>query len=289
MNIRLIARRSLQFSPAVLLAVLALSGSVAAATPNEIVGVWSFSGGAVGVQMLPNGTYQGTVVSPTTFAKCEHPVGQVMWTDMRAQPDGSLWGHHQWFHGTKCEEDPVLGLTAWRVLKTPAGTRILEVCFNIPGGDSQPTIAPNGESANVTYGCEGLNPLAPLPVTSSEGSGSGTQGGSGQIGFAASVVLPGAKTCVRQSSLKVVLRNPKYDPLKEVVIRIEGKKVLDLRGVKRLKQGILLAKLPNGTYKVGVLAITVLNQRLSGTSTYHSCTKVSGKIKLHRTKPRHHR
>ncbi len=40
-------------------------------------------------------------------------------------------------------------------------------------------------------------------------------------------------------------------------------------------------KLPSGAYKISVLAITVLNQRLSGNLTYHSCTKSSGAIKLH--------
>ncbi len=56
-------------APAVLLAALALGGSVAAATPNAIEGVWSFNGGAVAIQQLPNGAFQGTVVEPTTFAE----------------------------------------------------------------------------------------------------------------------------------------------------------------------------------------------------------------------------
>jgi hypothetical protein len=50
---------------------------------------------------------------------------------------------------------------------------------------------------------------------------------------------------------------------------------------KAVKKGITLRHLPSGTYKIGVLAITVLNQRLSGSRTYHSCTKSSGVIKLH--------
>jgi hypothetical protein len=43
---------------------------------------------------------------------------------------------------------------------------------------------------------------------------------------------------------------------------------------------VTLKKLPSGTYKISVLAITVLNQRLYGSRTYHSCTKSSGVIKL---------
>jgi hypothetical protein len=65
------------------------------------------------------------------------------------------------------------------------------------------------------------------------------------------------------------------------VVKIKGRKVADVKGVKRLKKGVTLKKLPSGAYKISVLAITVLNQRLSGSRTYHSCTKSSGVIKLH--------
>ena len=95
------------------------------------------------------------------------------------------------------------------------------------------------------------------------------------------MVLPNAKACVRQRSLKIKLHDPKYDPLKEVLVRIKGRKLADVKGVKRIKKGITLKKLPSGAYKISVLAITVLKQRLSGSRTYHSCTKSSGTIKLH--------
>ena len=81
MNIPPLARRALTF-PIVLLAVLALGVSVATAA-NSIEGVWSFNGGAVGIQSLSDGTFQGTVVTPTIFAECVHPAGQIMWTDMQ--------------------------------------------------------------------------------------------------------------------------------------------------------------------------------------------------------------
>jgi hypothetical protein len=253
--------------------------------------VWSFNGGAVAIQPLSDGTLQGIVVSPTTFVACPHPVGQVMWTNIKTQADGSFWGLHQWYRSPRCEALTQLGLTAWRVLETSSGAHILKVCFNSPGGESRPTIATNGKEANVTYGCVESAPLAPLPVvTSGEGSGQGSGGGSGQISlsFGNTVVLPVTKACVRQSSLKITLRNPKYDPLKGVVVKINGRKVADVRGTKRLKEAILLKKLPSGTYKISVLAITVLNQRLSGSKTYHSCTKSSGAVKLHGSKSNKH-
>lgn len=284
MNTRLLAHRALKSSLLALVGCLTLGGSVAAAATNPIEGVWSFGGGSVAIQPGPGGTFEGIVVSPTTFAKCVHPAEQVMWSEMRAQADGSFWGKHQWY-GNNCELDPHLGLTAWRVLQSANGERTLKVCFSLPESESQPTIDASGKEANDTYGCSESAPLAPLPVT--EGTGSGSGGGSGQITFASTVVLPNAKACVSQSSLKLKLRNPKYDPLKEVVVRINGKKVADVRGVKHLKKGVVLGKLPSGTYKVSVLATTVLNQHLSGSSTYHSCTKGSGKINLHGGKPHH--
>jgi hypothetical protein len=222
--------------PIVLSAVLALGVSVAAA--NSIEGVWSFNGGAVGIQALSDGTFQGTVVTPTRFSECVHPAGEVMWTDMQPQTDGSFWGFHQWYHGAgaTCELEPVLGHTAWRVLETAGGVRVLKVCFNSPGGETQPTIAPDGKEANVTYSCVESSPLAPLPkVSEEEGSGkggignggsgggsdsggSGSGSGSGLITFSDTVLLPNAKACISQSSLKIKLRDPKYDPLTEVVV-----------------------------------------------------------------------
>jgi len=50
-----LARRALMSFPIVLSAVLALGVSLAAAA-NSIEGVWSFNGGAVGIQALSDGT-----------------------------------------------------------------------------------------------------------------------------------------------------------------------------------------------------------------------------------------
>lgn len=287
MDTRLLTHRALKSSLLALALCLTLGASVATAATNPIEGTWSFGGGAVDVHAGSSGGFEGVVVAPTTFAKCIHPEGQVMWTEMRAQADGSFWGKHQWY-GNNCELDPHLGLTAWRVLQAANGDRTLKVCFSLPESESQPTIDASGKEANDTYGCSESAPLGPLPVTEGSGGSSGGSGsGSGQITFANTVVLPNAKACVSQSSLKLKLRNPKYDPLKEVVVRINGKQVADVRGVKRLKKGIVLGKLPSGTYKVSVLATTVLNQHLSGSSTYHSCTKGSGQINLHGSKPHH--
>jgi hypothetical protein len=55
MNIPPLARRALMSFPIVLSAVPALGVNVATAT-NSIEGVWSFNGGAVGIQSLSDGT-----------------------------------------------------------------------------------------------------------------------------------------------------------------------------------------------------------------------------------------
>ena len=68
--------------------------------------------------------------------------------------------------------------------------------------------------------------------------------------------------------------------LTEVVVKINGKQVALVKGVKRLKKPITLTKLPSGTYKISILATTVLKQRLSGSQTYKSCAAGSGKIGL---------
>jgi hypothetical protein len=272
MNIRSLAHRSLQ-SIFALSAVFALGAGSAGAATNEIEAVWSFNGGSVAIAPLPNGTFQGTVETATTFDECTHVVGEVMWTGMTEQPDGSFWGFHQWFNGAPhvCNRETPLGPTAWRVLHESDGARYLKVCFSHPN-TSQPMIAPDGAETDVTFGCVKSALIAPLPVVTN------------------TVVLPATKECTRQTSLELELRDPKYDPLKEVVVEINGKKVADVKGVKRIKKGVTLKNLPTAaTYKVSVVATTILKQRLSGSQTYQSCTKGSGKIKLHHQGKKKHK
>lgn len=255
-----------------LAAVPALAAADSSGGGNPIEGVWSFSGGAVAIEGLPNGTYKGTVVSPTKFAVCTHEPGQVMWNDMREQSDGSFWGLHTWFQGgDKCEENPLRGLTAWRVLVGADGTRHLVVCFSTPGDNSQPEIAPDGKCTGGTFGpAIESSPLAPLPGSSP----------SEKITFERVVLVPTNASCLKRSSLKIKLRSPKYDPLKEVVVKVNGKTVKTVKGTEKLIKPIVLKNLPDGTFKVSVVATTVLNERLKGHRKYTSCGTGSGKIRL---------
>jgi hypothetical protein len=257
MNIRPLARRALTSSPIALLAVLAFSGNVAAATANSIEGVWSFEHGAVAIQALSDGTFQGTVVSPTTFASCPHPVGEVMWTNLKPQADGSYRGFHQWFHGTQCEVIPQLGRTAWRVRENAQGARFLQVCFSNPGNTSQPTIAADGTSAGVTYGCVNSALIAALPTS--------------HVSASKYVILPGNHMCLSHRSFKIHLHDPKNDPLKKVLVILRGRPTVVVRRGHTLVSTIDLRGLPRGTFTVKIRATTVLKHHLSSSRTYHTC------------------
>jgi hypothetical protein len=285
MRLHSITRRSLKLAPAVLLAALCFGASATAAESNTIEGVWSFKGGSIAISPLPDGTFQGIVDTETTFAECPHPAGQVAWTNMRQQSDGSFWGYDAWFvrEGVdgECKQDPHLGPTAWRVLSESNGSHYLKVCFSHPE-TSQPKIAPDGTATEDTFGCVDSALISPLPTV----SGSGSTGG---ISYSNTVALPPSIQCTLQKSLTIKLNDPKYDPLVEVLVKIKGKKVADVKGVKRLEKGVKLTKLPTtGTYTVSVVATTILKQRLTGSQTYQSCTKGSGKVKLHRRAKKHH-
>jgi hypothetical protein len=280
-------------------ALLASASAVSASASSDIDGVWSFGGGQVAVSQLPNGTFQGTVVAATQFATCPHPVGEQMWTDIRPQPDGSYEGLHQWFTGgARCVVSSTRGLTAWRVLQNPDGSHLLRVCFSSPGNSEQPTIALNGTSAHVSYGCSDSALVAALPVveppagqTPSSGPGSlSGQGGSptsptspgaqGNVeSFGRSVLLPSARKCLSRRSFKINLRNPSNDPLSQVVVKINGHQTAVARSARTITAGINLKNLPRGAYTIKILAITVLGHHLTGSRTYHTCAakRVHGK------------
>jgi hypothetical protein len=274
-------------------ALLGVAAMPAAATPaSEIERIWSFNGGEVSI--VKNGAkLEGIVVKATTFKECSHEVGEHMWTEMTLQPNGSYWGLHQWFYqapGCVLNEP---GRTAWRVLHKPDGSKYLLVCFSEPGSTMQPEIGPEGATAHWTFGCAESAPVGLNPVVSNgggQGGGSQQGGGAGEgelVTFKKAVGLP--KGCVARHSLKLKLRDPKHDPLKEVVVRIHGKKIADVSGVKRLRKGIVLKGLPSGKYTLEITATTVLDQKLSGRRTYHSCGKnATGGLPLHSLKSRRH-
>src|SRR6476620_1218955 len=163
------SKRQIRFLSSMLFAVsllwAAASGAQAA---SPIEGVWSFNGGRIAIQQSGQpGQFAGTVVAPTTFSLCTHPVGEEIWTQMAKQPDGSYWGLHQWFFETsECVRNPALGRTAWRVLQS-AGGRYLRACFREPGSGLQPTISPHVVVENATFGCVDSALVSAIPDFSS--------------------------------------------------------------------------------------------------------------------------
>jgi hypothetical protein len=260
-------------------AIAATALLVAAATPiagaaSPIEGIWSFNGGKVAIQSQVGGTFIGTVVAPTKFAQCPHPIGEPMWTSLRPQADGSYWGLHQWYFES-CAPNPTLGPTAWRVIETANRSHFLRVCFGSPGS-SQPTIAPIGSGANVSYGCADSALIAPLPTDTSSA-----------LRLKRSVKLPSSRKCFSQRAFRIHLSDPKNDPLKEVVIRIRNRKITVVRHAGAIVARISLKGLPRGAFTIRIHAVTVLGHHLSSKRTYHTCIKKIArrhKSKSHRRK-----
>jgi hypothetical protein len=255
-------------------AMLLAVGVASAGASSGIEGIWSFNGGQIGIQRLAKGTYSGTVVIETKFAECAHPVGQEIWAGITAQSDGSYWGLHQWYFG-ECQENPLRGPTAWRVLEGINGSHYLRVCFSHPG-TSQPAITASGApkeaseyaAYHVTYGCTDSALTASLPVAPGSGKG-------GVAGSIERLTLPSAKKCVSVRLFKIHLADPKYDPLKKVTVTLRGHKIATSRKGNYVIATINLRGLPKGAFTIKIQATTVLGHHLSAERTYHTCIRKS--------------
>lgn len=236
------------------------AGSASAAAP--IVGVWSFSGGKVAIQAQPDGTLAGKVVAQTQFAECPHPVGEQMWMQMTLQPDGSYWGGHQWFFSmAECMPNPVPGPTAWRVLGN-SSSRFLRVCFSEPGSDSQPTIAPDGTSANATFGCVDSARISSLPKLS-------------PTKLSRYAHLPRSKACFGGRKLRAHLHDPPNDPFLKIAVTLKSGKLHRRATIRRHRHSAIavvdLGGLPRSTFSISVKATTVLGNQLLLRRKYHLC------------------
>ncbi len=246
-------------------------GVATAAATSSIEGIWSFNGGQIAIQSEGNGKFEGVVVSPTKFAACTHPVGQRIWQELTPQADGSYDGLHQWYKssasGEECALNPTLGLTAWRVVQEPSGSRYLRVCLSRPG-TGQPSIPPGRAGVNATYGCTNSASIAPLPVVS---------GGSGTGAFKETLSLPSTKKCLSARIFRIHLLDPKYDPFKKVLVSIKHKKIKTSRRGNYIVATINLKGFPRGKFTIKIAATTVLGHHLSATRSYHTCAKKAKK------------
>jgi hypothetical protein len=229
---------------------------------SAIEGIWSFNGGKIAIQAGKPGVFVGTVVAPTKFSLCTHPVGEEIWTQMFQQSDGSYWGLHQWyFESDECIPNPALGQTAWRVLQNAQG-RYLRACFSEPGSGLQPTVAASGEVANATFGCVDSSLLATVPSVSS-------------AKLTRYVSFPPSGTCLRRRTLQIRIRDPKNDPIQKVVVKVSGGGVSHRARIKQSKTGVLaivnLGRFPSSTVTVRLWLTTVLGRHLSGKRHYKRC------------------
>jgi hypothetical protein len=242
--------------------LLLVAGAGSARAEAPIVGVWSFSGGKVAIQAQADGTFTGTVVAPTKFAECTHPVGERMWTGITPQADGSYWGTHQWFFATaECIPNPALGPTAWRVLGTKS-SQFLRVCFSEPGSDAQPTIAGDGSDSSATFGCVDSARISALPKLS-------------PAKLAQFVHLPRNRSCLRHRKLRIHLHDPNNDPFSKIEISLKSGKLQRKASVKRHRHSAIatlsLKGLPELDFVINARLTTVLGRHLSLHRKYRLC------------------
>ncbi len=126
-------------------AVAALALPAAAQAYDPVEGTWNFSGGAVLVEATGAGTFKGTVVKPTRFATCIHPVGQLMWKMSSTPPDYT--GTHDWYHDD-CSVSPG-GKAAWHLTTKDGGPALL-FCTNVPGARTSRASTPRATRSTWT-------------------------------------------------------------------------------------------------------------------------------------------
>jgi hypothetical protein len=247
---------------ALLLALFALCALPAAAhAAADIEAVWSFNNGQVAVRANADGTFTGTVIRATQLANCPHPAGEQMWLGVRAQPDGSYWGGHQWYNDAGCTQIPQRGNTAYRVLARPDGARFLRVCFSPPESpELQPKIAPDGSSTDASNGCADSDLVSQLAA------------GTPKIDKIATLPKQGKRKCLSRRAFTIRLKEPSGDALNTASIFLNGRRV-EIRRGDRITAPIRLTGLPKGRYTVKIVAKTVLGKTIQGSRKYRTCAK----------------
>jgi hypothetical protein len=231
-------------------AVAALAAPALAA--DQIEGSWLFESGQVLVEATGPGTFKGTVVEPTRFTACTHPVGQVMW--QIAGAGASYTGTHIWYT-SECAENPG-GQSSWQILTTDPANYTLRFCTVAPGG-GPPTFDPATGAPTGDTRCHELKRvLAPQAKPT----------------FTSVVSLPKARKCRSRRSFRIRLREPKADPLVSAIVNVNGRRVRVVKG-RRLTAPVDLRNLPRGRYAVKIVATTATGRVLQGTRRYRTCVR----------------
>ncbi len=243
-------RLCLALCAALLAALVGAPAAAAAAEPIE--GSWLYNGGEVLIEPTGPGTFKGTVVKPTQFANCLHPIGQRMWEIAGAGVDYT--GSHDYYFNSTCAINPD-GQAAWKVVSTDPASFRLRFC-SVPPGQGPPTFDAAGEPTGATIPCDELTRSLPpqAPPT-----------------FADIANLPKAsKRCRSRRNFSIRLRAPKADPLVRATVAVNGKQVKVIVGV-RLRAPVNLRGLPKGRYVVKIVATTASGRAIQGTRRYRTC------------------
>ena len=239
---------------AVAVGAVAVALAAPAQAADQIEGSWLFENGEVLVQATGPGTFKGTVVKPTRFTACTHPVGQAMW-----QINGtgaSYAGAHIWY-SSACDEQPG-GQSTWQITSTDPANYTLRFCTVAPGG-GPPTFDPPGDPAGTPTGdtrCHDLKRILPPQAAPT---------------FKSVVSLPKAtRKCRSRRNFRIRLRAPKADPLVRATVSMNGKRVRVVVGT-RLTAPVDLRNLPKGRYTVKIVATTASSRVVQGTRKYRTC------------------
>jgi hypothetical protein len=239
---------------AVAVGAVAVALAAPAQAADQIEGSWLFENGEVLVQATGPGTFKGTVVKPTRFTACTHPVGQAMW-----QINGtgaSYAGAHVWY-SSACDEQPG-GQSTWQITSTDPANYTLRFCTVAPGG-GPPTFDPPGDPAGTPTGdtrCHDLKRILPPQAAPT---------------FKSVVSLPKAtRKCRSRRNFRIRLRAPKADPLVRATVGVNGKRVRVVVG-SRLTAPVDLRNLPKGRYTVKIVATTASSRVVQGTRKYRTC------------------
>jgi hypothetical protein len=235
---------------AVAVGAVAVALAAPAQAADQIEGSWLFENGEVLVQATGPGTFKGTVVKPTRFTACTHPVGQAMWQINGA--GASYAGAHVWY-SSACDEQPG-GQSTWQITSTDPANYTLRFCTVAPGG-GPPTFDPPGDPAGDTR-CHDLKRILPPQAAPT---------------FKSVVSLPKAtRKCRSRRNFRIRLRAPKADPLVRATVSVNGKRVRVVVGT-RLTAPVDLRNLPKGRYTVKIVATTASSRVVQGTRKYRTC------------------
>jgi hypothetical protein len=239
---------------AVAVGATAVALAAPAQAADQIEGSWLFESGQVLVEATGPGAFKGTVVKPTRFTACTHPVGQAMWQMTGA--GASYTGTHIWYT-SDCAENPG-GMSIWQITSTDPANYTLRFCTVAPGGGA-PMFDPPGDPAGTPAdgtNCHDLKrilPPQPKPT------------------FQSVVSLPKAsRKCRSRRNFRIRLREPKADPLVRATVTVNGRRVRVVQGT-RLTAPVDLRNLPKGRYTVKIVATTASSRVIQGTRKYRTC------------------